>query len=272
MLLERAIALDPGSLEALEALEAVDRRGRRLRRLADVLERKLEVAARGPVEQKEILARLAESTTGRSGDPIGRASAQTLARHAPASLAPAPTAGPARRRRRSAAAPPPPPAPAAGAAAARAGQQTTPPGRKRLRRRSPPAARAPRRAAISRARRQAYWRAASTEAEPGLRANYLVSHARVLLARGEVKTARTSWRRARERAPRHAGALALLADISYRTQDWTRARDCTRRSRRGARRRRRHPARAAGPPPRRAGATGWASSPRRRRSIASSRS
>src|SRR4029077_1637221 len=37
---------------------------------------------------------------------------------------------------------------------------------------------------------QAYWRAASIEGEPALRANYLVAHARVLLARGDVETAR----------------------------------------------------------------------------------
>jgi len=72
---------------------------------------------------------------------------------------------------------------------------------------------------------QAYWRAASTEAEPGLRANYLVSHARVLIARGEVKQARAQLETARTRARGHVGATALLADLSYRTQDWTRARE-----------------------------------------------
>ena len=72
---------------------------------------------------------------------------------------------------------------------------------------------------------QAYWRAASIEAEPALRANYLVAHARVLLARGDVETARGQLESARERAPGHVGASALLADISYRTQDWARARE-----------------------------------------------
>jgi tetratricopeptide (TPR) repeat protein len=71
---------------------------------------------------------------------------------------------------------------------------------------------------------QAYWRAATIEAEPGLRANYLVSHARVLLARGEVQTAMSELEDAIARVPHHAGALALLADLTYRTQDWTRAR------------------------------------------------
>ena len=58
MLLERAIALDPSSIEALEALEALTTETGAFERLADVLERKLQVAARGPVEQQEILTRL----------------------------------------------------------------------------------------------------------------------------------------------------------------------------------------------------------------------
>ncbi len=71
---------------------------------------------------------------------------------------------------------------------------------------------------------QAYWRAATIEAEPALRANYLVSQARVLLARGEVQTAMSELEEAIARVPHHAGALALLADLTFRTQDWTRAR------------------------------------------------
>jgi trimeric autotransporter adhesin len=71
---------------------------------------------------------------------------------------------------------------------------------------------------------QAYWRAATIEAEPALRANYLVSHARVLLARGEVQTAISELEEAIARVPHHAGALALLADLTFRTRDWTRAR------------------------------------------------
>jgi tetratricopeptide (TPR) repeat protein len=71
---------------------------------------------------------------------------------------------------------------------------------------------------------QAYWRAATIEAEPALRSNYLVSHARVLLARGEVQTAMSELEEAIARVPHHAGALALLADLTFRTQDWTRAR------------------------------------------------
>ncbi|HVR02225.1 MAG TPA: tetratricopeptide repeat protein, partial [Polyangia bacterium] len=71
---------------------------------------------------------------------------------------------------------------------------------------------------------QAYWRAATIEAEPALRANYLVSHARVLLARGEVQTAMSELEEAIARVPHHAGALALLADLTFRTKEWTRAR------------------------------------------------
>jgi tetratricopeptide (TPR) repeat protein len=71
---------------------------------------------------------------------------------------------------------------------------------------------------------QAYWRAATIEAEPALRANYLVSHARVLLARGEAQTAMSELEEAIARVPHHAGALALLADLTFRTQDWPRAR------------------------------------------------
>src|SRR5204863_250100 len=58
--ISRAITLDPTSAEALEALEALTADSGDFDRLADVLERKLEVAARGPREQKAILARLGE--------------------------------------------------------------------------------------------------------------------------------------------------------------------------------------------------------------------
>lgn len=72
---------------------------------------------------------------------------------------------------------------------------------------------------------QAYWRAVTIEAEPALRANYLVCHARVLLAREEVQTAIVELEEAIARAPDHAGALALLAEVNFRTQDWARARE-----------------------------------------------
>ncbi len=78
MLLERALALDPGCVEALEALEALTAEAGELPRLAEVLERKLEVAARGPREQKTILERLVELYDARLGDPAR--AAQTRAR------------------------------------------------------------------------------------------------------------------------------------------------------------------------------------------------
>ena len=71
---------------------------------------------------------------------------------------------------------------------------------------------------------QAYYRAATIEAEPAQRASFLVSHARVLLARGETETAISDLEEALARVPDHAGALALLGDIAFRLQDWPRAR------------------------------------------------
>ncbi len=71
---------------------------------------------------------------------------------------------------------------------------------------------------------QAYYRAATIEAEPAQRASFLVSHARVLLARGETETAIGDLEEALGRVPDHAGALALLGDIAFRMQDWPRAR------------------------------------------------
>jgi tetratricopeptide (TPR) repeat protein len=72
---------------------------------------------------------------------------------------------------------------------------------------------------------QAYWRAAQIEAEPALRANYLAGHARMLLARGDLDTAIGELESALASAPAHAGALVLLADISFRTQNWDAARE-----------------------------------------------
>src|SRR6185503_978864 len=68
MLLERAIALDPTSVEALDALESLTTETGNFQRLADVLERKLEMAARGPVEQQEIITRLIQIY----GGPVSR--------------------------------------------------------------------------------------------------------------------------------------------------------------------------------------------------------
>lgn len=71
---------------------------------------------------------------------------------------------------------------------------------------------------------QAYYRAATIAAEPAQRASFLVSHARVLLARGETETAISDLEEALARVPDHAGALALLGDLAFRVQDWARAR------------------------------------------------
>jgi tetratricopeptide (TPR) repeat protein len=72
---------------------------------------------------------------------------------------------------------------------------------------------------------QQYWRAAGVESEPVLRANSLVAKARVSLSRAEVTAATDDLEQALAAAPQHPGALVLLAEISYRKQDWHRARE-----------------------------------------------
>ncbi|HVR61893.1 MAG TPA: tetratricopeptide repeat protein [Polyangia bacterium] len=71
---------------------------------------------------------------------------------------------------------------------------------------------------------QAYWRAATIEADPRLRADHLVARARVLLARGDVQTALADLEEALARAPDHPAALALAADTAFAQQDWPHAR------------------------------------------------
>lgn len=78
MLLERALALDPAHVEALEAMEALTAEAGDLPRLAEILEKKLEIAARGPREQKAILERLLELYTERLNEH--EAAARTRAR------------------------------------------------------------------------------------------------------------------------------------------------------------------------------------------------
>ena len=58
-----------------------------------------------------------------------------------------------------------------------------------------------------------------------LRANSLVAKARVSLTRGEIPAAIDDLELALSAAPRHSGALLLLAEISYRRQEWHRARE-----------------------------------------------
>ena len=99
---------------------------------------------------------------------------------------------------------------------------------------------------------QAYWRAASIEAEPALRANYLVAHARVLLARGDMQRARPARIGARTGARAHrrqraAGRPQLSnpgLDAGARPLHAARVQ---------ARSRRHRPARDAGPAPGAAG-------------------
>ncbi|MEO8211848.1 MAG: hypothetical protein ABI560_01585, partial [Myxococcales bacterium] len=73
---------------------------------------------------------------------------------------------------------------------------------------------------------EAYWRATSTAGNPTPtgRANDLVAHARVLLARGNGAAAVAELEEALVLAPRLTGAMALLAEESFQIGDWERAR------------------------------------------------
>ena len=206
MLLERAVTLDPASAEALEALEALSVDAGDFDRLAEVLERKVEVVARGPREQKTILARLAEIYDKNLGrpllaqstyerllkiDPAHAAAREYLARQeppVPSPVPPAPSAPPTL----TGTLPPPPPI-------------STPSER------PPPAASGGDRIEdrIEDRMGEKYWRSAGVESEPVLRANSLVAKARVSLSRGEIAAATDDLElRPRRRAPprRRAGA------------------------------------------------------------------
>jgi tetratricopeptide (TPR) repeat protein len=233
MLLERAIALDPASFEALEALESVTTESGDSERLAELLERKLERGTRGPVEAKEILARLLQLYEGPVPKPDRARSLRermALAELERTPMVPVPTVQipnfvpPAESRPEAMRVPPPAPPPPAPETA----EPLTPERAAETAEQAAAHAAAGKKAEaggdLERAE-QAYWRAASMEAEPARRANYLVAHARVLLARGDVPTARGQLESARDRAPNHAGACALLADVCYRTQDWAKARE-----------------------------------------------
>ncbi len=76
MLLERALSLDPAHVEALEAMEALSAETGDFARLAEVLEKKLEVTARGPREQKAILDRLLDLYAHRLRQDEGAARAR----------------------------------------------------------------------------------------------------------------------------------------------------------------------------------------------------
>ncbi|HXT96290.1 MAG TPA: tetratricopeptide repeat protein [Polyangia bacterium] len=232
MLLERAVTLDPASAEALGALEALSRDAGDFRRLAEILERKLEVVARGPREQTAILTRLAEIYEQSLGqparardtherllkiDPAQAGAAADLARgHGKETTrAPRPTPPQPPRTATLPPPPPPPPAPAPGATGAPDGH---------FEGENTEATGAPE-GQFKGESTDKYWRAAGVESEPMLRANTLVAKARVSLSRGEFPTATDDLEQALASAPRHAGALLLLAEIAYRKQEWQRARE-----------------------------------------------
>jgi tetratricopeptide (TPR) repeat protein len=228
MLLERAVTLDPGSPEALEALEALHTEAGNLERLAEVLERKLEVVARGPREQKTLLARLgqiydqslARAPLARQAyerllkiDPENADARAFLAREAATKLAAAtaeaaPAAPEAPPRRGTL---PPLPLEALIAGAPTAAPAPPEPGQSEQGAEEPGAGK--------------YWRSTGVESEPVRRANSLVAKARVALSRGEISAAADDLEDALRVSPQHAPALVLQAEISYRKQDWQRARE-----------------------------------------------
>jgi len=218
MLLERAVTLDPTSAEALEALEALSVDAGDFDRLAEVLERKVEVVARGPREQKTILARLAEIyAKALARPPLARQTYERLLKIDPDN------ADALEYLTRPAAAPPPP-EPVAAARPKRTGTLPRP-----LPAATPHAettAPAPTPIAVGDDRaQQQYWRSAGVESGPVLRANSLVAKARVSLSRAEITAATDDLEQALAAAPQHPGALVLLAEISYRKQEWHRARE-----------------------------------------------
>ena len=226
MLLERAVTLDPTSAEALEALEALSVDAGNFDRLAEVLERKVEVVARGPREQKTILARLAELYAKElARPPLARQTYERLLKIDPDNpdaleYLTRPTAPPTAAEPDAAAAPRrtktlPRPVPAV----------TLPPDTTPHVETTVPAAAVPAAATGDDHAQQQYWRSAGVESEPVLRANSLVAKARVSLSRAEITAATDDLEQALAAAPQHPGALVLLAEISYRKQDWLRARE-----------------------------------------------
>ncbi len=190
MLLERALALDPTHVEGLEAMEALTVDAGDFARLAEVLEKKLEVAAPGPRAQKAILVRLLEIYEQRLARDDGAARTRTRLATLDEGERPAEAGPPA------GAAPPGEPSDEAG------------PGAEPAERADP-----------------TYWRETGAEAEPALRANALVAKARVALAGGELGAALAELEAALSDSPDHAPALALAGEIAFRRQDWARARE-----------------------------------------------
>jgi thioredoxin-like negative regulator of GroEL len=246
MLLERAASLDPRSGEVLAALESMAAESGDEARLADVLERQLEVVTRGPVEQREILLRLAALYEGtlNNADRAKQTRERLRDVHHGMEETPMPAAIDSGARTTAEleaqlSSDPADPATAeelAGRynriddptdrAEALSGLLRRAVGLTDEQRKSLYAALGESAEAggdLDRAE-QAYWRAAQIEAEPGLRANFLCARARVLLARGDIETASGELDEALARAPGHPGATALLAEVSFRAHDWPRAR------------------------------------------------
>jgi tetratricopeptide (TPR) repeat protein len=66
--------------------------------------------------------------------------------------------------------------------------------------------------------------AAQLDRSPGSRVDQLVVHARLLLARGEILQAHAELEEALSMNADSASALALMADLAYRAQEWEKAR------------------------------------------------
>jgi tetratricopeptide (TPR) repeat protein len=221
MLLERAVTLDPTCAEALEALEALSVDAGNFDRLAEVLERKVEVVARGPREQKTILARLAQLYVKElARPPLARQTYERLLKIDPDNAE-------ALEYLTQPAAPLQPAEPGPIATPRRTGTLPRP-----VLAATPPSDITPHveTAVLAAATgdepaQQQYWRAAGVESEPVLRANSLVAKARVSLSRAEITAATDDLELALAAAPQHPGALVLLAEISYRKQEWQRARE-----------------------------------------------
>jgi len=67
--------------------------------------------------------------------------------------------------------------------------------------------------------------AVKLDSSPASRAEQLVVRARMLIARGEILQARDELEEALEINPGSAGALAMVADLAYRAQEWDKARE-----------------------------------------------
>src|SRR5579871_5316427 len=237
MLLDRALTLDPNSAEALGALEALSTEAGDFARLAEILERKLGVVARGPLEQTKLLARLGEIYDRNLQQPaLARRAYERLTKLDPTHAdARAYLARPESPPPSSAAAPagtlPPPPSAGAPSPAPLASAVPQPVGSSPSGGSTPgasPAAPADEATPMTRVTSEQtdkYWRSAGVESEPVLRANSLVAKARVSLSRGDIPGATDDLEQALVSVARHAGALLLLAEIAYRKQEWHRARE-----------------------------------------------